>query len=189
LNTRDQEIVDIANSPKPSDAELFLRYRETQSKEVVGALFRKHMSLVFGVCVNHLGEKIQAQRATMGVFDRLLTTAHIPEHVDFRTFLFALTDKHCEQLKAGEQVTPIKLSTEEVNAYRAIHRIDEADITEADLKAAAKKLKDPLDRIFKSFYLDERSYMEIAKLEKTNVSAVKALLERAKEVLDKTLAN
>ena len=66
------KFIDLANAPEKSDEELFAECGQKADREVLAKIFRKHMALVFGVCMKYIGEKYAAQDASMEVFERLL---------------------------------------------------------------------------------------------------------------------
>jgi hypothetical protein len=59
------KIIDIVNAPTQSDEVLYASYIEGRDREVLGSLFKKYMSLVFGVGMKYLSDKAAAQDATM----------------------------------------------------------------------------------------------------------------------------
>ena len=42
---------------KKTDEQLYQDFLATKERDVMATIFRKHMSLVFGVCMKYIGEK------------------------------------------------------------------------------------------------------------------------------------
>ena len=95
--------IDLANAPEKTDEQLYQDFLATKERDVMATIFRKHMSLVFGVCMKYIGEKNGAQDSTMEVFERLLTHEITSEIKNFRAYLFVMTKNHCLMKMRGEK--------------------------------------------------------------------------------------
>lgn len=81
-----------------SDEELLARYREEGDLSLLGQLYERYMSLVYGVCLKYLEEREWAKDEVMNIFEKLVTTVPQQEIASFRTWLYVVTKNHCLML-------------------------------------------------------------------------------------------
>ncbi|GAB5539860.1 MAG: sigma-70 family RNA polymerase sigma factor [Salibacteraceae bacterium] len=178
------KIIDIANAPELSDEELFRQFSDTADREILAKIFRKHMTLVFGVCKKYLGDKHSAQDATMEVFERLLTNTINTEVKNFRAYLFVLTRNHCLMKKRGEKAVMIEISDRDMEIATEVHPIDEEKHEqERALKKCLDQLKEMQKTCVERFYLEKKSYLEISGALKLTLNSVKSHIQNGKRNL------
>ena len=100
--------IDLANAPERSDEDLYKEFVETKERDLMAQIFRKHMTLVFGVCMKYVGEKHGAQDSAMEVFERLLTLEINTEIKNFRAYLYVLTKNYCLMKSRIPNSIPLK---------------------------------------------------------------------------------
>ena len=61
-----------------SDLELIRQYKSSGDVSIVGHLFTRYTSLVFGVCLKYLKDREEAKDAVMHVFEKLVQS--LKEH-------------------------------------------------------------------------------------------------------------
>ena len=177
------EIIDIANAPERSDEELFSTFIETSDNEILGHLFRKHMPLVFGVCMKYVGEKSAAQDACMEVFERLMSNPVKSEVKNFRAYLFVMSRNHCLMKQRGEKVIHVPISESDMESAMETHPIDSTEQNEKLLAKCLKELKDAQKLCVEQFYLGKKSYLEISKELSITLNAVKSNIQNGKRNL------
>lgn len=176
--------VDLANAPDKSDEALYAEFLDTKDREVMGQIFRKHMTLVFGVCMKYVGEKHGAQDATMEIFERLITLEITTEIKNFRAYLYVLSRNYCLMKKRGEKVVHIEISEKDMEIATEVHPIDDGgDGREKVLKKCLEQLKDMQKACVEQFYLSKKSYLEISTELKMNLNAVKSHIQNGKRNL------
>lgn len=178
------KIIDIANAPTLSDEAQFEQFLQDRDREVMAALYRKHMTLVFGVCMKYLGEKTAAQDATMDVFEQLLDLQPANPIKNFRAYLYVLTKNFCLMKKRGEKVQLVEISDSDMELATEVHPIDEQREKRASaLEACIKQLKDLQHKCIVQFYLKQKSYMEISDSLSINLMSVKSHIQNGKRNL------
>lgn len=177
--------IDLANAPAQSDEELYSTFVETQDREVMGLLFRKYMSLVFGVCMKYLREKNTAQDNTMEIFERLLEHQPSSEIKNFKAFLYVVSKNHCLMKQRGEKMISIEISESDMESAMQMHLIDNSPDEKQDqlLQKCMKTLKDFQKDCVTLFYLRKKSYLEISHDLKMNLNAVKSHIQNGKRNL------
>ena len=61
-----------------SDVELIAQYKESGDLALVGALYNRYMTLVYGVCLKYLKDREESRDAVMQIFEKLMIS--IKEH-------------------------------------------------------------------------------------------------------------
>ncbi len=134
--------IDLANAPERSDENVYIEFVETKDRELMAHIFRKHMTLVFGVCMKYVGEKHGAQDASMEIFERLLMLEINTEIKNFKAFLYVMTRNYCSMKKRGEKVIHIEISDQDMAIATEVHPIDQAAKKEKALRKCLDQLKD-----------------------------------------------
>lgn len=175
----------MANAPAQTDEELFNSFIATQDREVMGLLFRKYMSLVFGVCMKYLREKNTAQDNTMEIFERLIQHQPSSEIKNFKAFLFVVSKNHCLMKQRGEKMMSMEISESDMESAMQMHLIDSSRDEKQDqlLQKCMKTLKDFQKECITMFYLKKKSYLEISRDLKMNLNAVKSHIQNGKRNL------
>ena len=177
--------IDLANAPEPSDEALYSQYLDTKEKEILARLFRKYMTLVFGVSMKYLREKHTAQDATMEVFERLMQHQPSSTIKNFRAFLYVVTKNHCLMKQRGEKTISLEISEEVMESAMEMHPIDKEghEGKEKALAKCLKELKELQKDCVELFYLKQKSYLDISKELKVTLNAVKSHIQNGKRNL------
>ena len=184
------KFIDLANAPEKSDEELFAECGQKADREVLAKIFRKHMVLVFGVCMKYIGEKHAAQDASMEVFERLLNVPVKTEVINFKAYLFVMTRNHCLMKMRGEKVTFKEITDHDMELAIEVHPIDEMDSSkdkEKALKKCLEQLKDAQKSCVEQFYLGKKSYLQLSKELKITLNPVKSHIQNGKRNLKNCL--
>ena len=179
------KIIDIVNKPKESDEVLYATYLNDRDKEVLGVIFKRHMSLVYGVAMKHLAEKNAAQDATMEVFEKLIDFAPQNEINNFKGYLFVMTRNHCLMKIRGEQIVTVEITDRDVELATEMHPIDleKGKSKEELLAKCLKMLKDHQKLCIEAFYFGKKSYSDISVESRLDISSVKSHIQNGKRNL------
>jgi len=179
--------IDAVNAPKLNDDEAYAEFIRTREKSVFGELFRKHMTLVYGVCMKYLHEKQASQDATMEVFEKLLTYEPKSEIRSFRAFLYVVSKNHCLMKIRGEKPVSVDFSEADMESASYVHPIDRPDDKTVALEKCLKQLNEAQNACIGLFYYEKRSYLEISRLQKLTLNAVKSHIQNGKRNLKQCL--
>ncbi len=197
-------------SPPPaaaplSDPELLARYRLRHDVADLGELFDRHLPLVFATCRRYLAPPDEdAQDASMQLFEYLVGAlkTHAPDN--FPAWLHATARNHClMQLRARRRGGPAggpRVLTfpdaADVETAAARHLPDaavaeqEALETETSLQAleqALAALPTGQRRCLELFFLENKSYQEVAAALGLDAAQVKSHLQNGKRMLRRRL--
>lgn len=173
-----------------SDAALLESFRQSGDMDMLGELYKRYMSLVYGVCLKYLKNRDEAQDAVMGVFEKLIieTTRHNIEN--FKSWLYVLSKNYClMQLRsASSENERFKRMQAESFSFMEngedLHPIDEdKPVNEKALEDCINKLKEEQLQCIRLFYYDNKCYREIATMLKLDENKVKSYLQNAKRNL------
>jgi RNA polymerase sigma-70 factor (ECF subfamily) len=176
------------------DSALLHRYRSTDDSGCVGMLFRRYRHLVFGVCLKYLKNTLDAEDATMEIFEKLHQDLKTIEVSYFKTWLYTVSRNHClmRLRKAGLVVEyPENLPEVGSNTVRQEEVIDEAeerflkemqyDQLEIHLANLKPEQRDCLTR----FYLQDKSYKQIMVETGMSLNEIKSHIQNGKLNLKK----
>ncbi|MEZ4936589.1 MAG: sigma-70 family RNA polymerase sigma factor [Crocinitomicaceae bacterium] len=172
---------------KSSDEELILLYQKTKDKAIVGELFNRYYHMVFGVGLKYLKNSDEAQDITMIAFESLFEKLLQNEVRNFKSWLYRLSCNECLMKLRKES----KTSTTEIETleYRLESNSDELkekekqELTFSKLEEGIESLKEEQKICIRMFYLEERSYNEIAVKTNFTLKQVKSFIQNGKRNL------
>jgi RNA polymerase sigma-70 factor (ECF subfamily) len=179
-----------------SDEELLKHYKQSGNKEVFADLFKKHVSVVYGTCLFYLQDKDEAQDATMQLFEKLLLDINNREIENFKGWLSFVVRNHCISIirKNKSQNKNIKsyyeFEYEDAN-YETEEKINAVsdDVMLANMKQCLPKLKENQRKCVELFYLNNKSYQDIANETEFSLNEIKSYIQNGKRNLKLLLEN
>jgi RNA polymerase sigma factor (sigma-70 family) len=193
-------IVRLFKSPPtapPTEAELLLRYRASGDLQALGDLYERYLHLVYGVAMKYLKDPDQAKDVTMQLFEKLVTALREHEVRDFASWLHTTAKNHClGQLRAQQRhpQQPLPQLNRPPGAENdegvmengwSEHPVD-ADEREAQLtqmETGLTHLPPEQQTCLDLFYLQEKSYKEIAEITGFELNKVKSYIQNGKRNL------
>ena len=190
-----------------SDAELLARYRLRRDVADLGELFDRHLPMVFATCRRYLAPPDEdAQDASMQLFEHLVGALQQHAPANFPAWLHATARNHClMQLRARKRAGPgagpllVRLpDAAGVESAAARHLPDAAaaDQDALDSEAALQSLERALTqlpegqrRCLELFFLESKSYHEVATALGLDPNQVKSHLQNGKRTLRRLLTD
>lgn len=171
------------------DQELVQQYRRTGDLDCIGRLFERHTDMVFLVCMKYLQDEEESKDATMQIFEQLVQALKKHEVSNFKSWLHVLSKNHCLHLirarksrsrlamqqteaQSTELTTTLELSGEE----RLELEIEALQLGLAELPAEQRTC-------LELFYLQQKSYKEIAVVTGCDLSKVKSYIQNGRRNL------
>ncbi|MFD2719336.1 RNA polymerase sigma factor [Hymenobacter monticola] len=188
-----------------SDQELLARYRAHGNVADLGLLYDRYLPEAFAVCRRYLAPPDEdAQDATMQLFEHLVKVlrTHAPDN--FPAWLHTTARNHClmqlrARKRAGPSAGPVILTlpdATDVETAGARHLQDEdaaaEDAQETELRlqsmeAALAQLPPAQRRCLELFYLEKKSYRDIATETGLEPNLVRSHLQNGKRMLRRQL--
>jgi RNA polymerase sigma factor (sigma-70 family) len=180
-----------------TDEELIGKYRETNNQEFVGRLFERYATFVFAISMKYLKDKEKSRDNTMLVFEKLLDNLKRFEVKNFKAWLHMITKNQCLMSLRSE-----KTRNKNINLYSNDEKsfmeneidphhddVNEKEINLSNLNEAIKSLTEKQRMCVELFYLQEKSYNEVAEITGFTMNEVKSFIQNGKRNLKIYLTN
>ena len=177
--------------PFLSDEELVHRYRNSHDNAYIGELYVRYTHLVYGVCLKYFQNDADAQDAVMQIFEKMMVDLK-KHHVEtFKPWLHTVVKNHCMMHFRKESATTkkeaelkniLKTDVENPEENHLDSEEDKALMVEY-LANGMESLKDEQRRCVEMFYLQDRSYQDIAAETGYTLNEVKSYIQNGKRNL------
>ena len=169
-----------------SDSEILLLYKKSGDLSLIGKLFTRYTSLVYGVCMKYLKDRELARDAVMQVFEKLISTLKSHEVDNFKGWLYVTARNHClMELRSKKGKFREEIDAPGVENQFVLHPDAENDLEEnlERLEECIKRLVDGQQECVRLFYLDEKCYKEITMITGLDLNQVKSFIQNGKRNL------
>lgn len=182
-------------APLPSyqeydDQDLIQQFRTTGDSAYVGELFRRYAHLIFAVSMKYLKDEDESKDASMQIFEKLIK--ELPRHdiIQFKAWLHTVTKFHCLMLLRAGKNQPRHVDPAIMENAGLLHpQEDELEDTMARerqlqlLEQSLPMLEEHQQRCLRLFYLEEKSYVEVAEITGYTMNQVKSFIQNGKRNL------
>ena len=158
------------------------------AREDLGELFQRYTHLAFGVCLRYLRNREDAEDAVMEIYEHLVGALRKHEVDNFKSWLYSVAANHCRMALRRRRGagTTVEISEELldavlVSAPAPAEAESEEELTA--LSAALARLGESQKRCIQLFYLEGRSYAEVAGLTGYGLGEVKSHIQNGKRNL------
>jgi RNA polymerase sigma-70 factor (ECF subfamily) len=181
----------LKNMEKLSDIELISEYKKSDDKDILGLLFKRYTKFVFLVSIKYMKNEDESRDIVMSVFEKLFTDLKRHEISNFKGWLHTVTRNHC-LLKLRNNQTVLRnqdnfkkdeLSIMEIetDSHLTNEKLKEKQL--ADLEKAVDELKPEQKICVDLFYLQEKTYTEVAEITGFSMNQVKSFIQNGKRNL------
>lgn len=178
-------------SPQLSDQELIERYARTGDKNYVGSLYKRYSHLVLGTCIYYFKDKDEAKDATLRIFEKMFEELLKRKVDNFKVWLSFVTRNFCisELRKKRVQLERDKefwKSEEALMESPEGPRHDSGEGKEIQLQRlekAIERLNTMQRQCIELFYLQQKTYTEVAALTGYTMNEVKSHIQNGKRNL------
>jgi len=175
---------DIVNA-QTTDRELVIQYKQEGDVRVLGELYQRYMDLIYAVCLKYLKEPAEAQDAVMSIFEELVNKLRKHEVSNFKGWLYTLAKNYCLMALRSNKQIPLTQMPEFMQLAENPH-LENAVEKELNLNRLSKcieGLSPDQKYTVQLFYLEEKSYKEIAGITQTEWNKVRSLVQNARRNL------
>lgn len=169
-----------------SDTEIIESYKKTGEVSLVGELFTRYTSLVYGVCLKYLKDRESSKDAVMQIFEKLISSLKNHEVENFKGWLYVTTRNHCLMELRGKKGKFIgEIPDGIMESDFQWHHETESDLEEnlAKMEDCINKLENGQQQCVKLFYIEEKSYREISAITSLDMNQVKSFIQNGKRNL------
>ena len=168
-----------------TDSELVARFK-SGDQSTLGVLFTRYTALVFGTALKYLKDRDEAKDAVMQVFEKLNQSLHQHEVASFKSWLYVTTRNHClMQIRAKRGKETKEITYNLMGSDYVLHLESEPEMEEnlSKLEKCIAELVIDQQRCVRLFYLDEKSYKEVADETGFDLNQVKSYIQNGKRNL------
>jgi RNA polymerase sigma-70 factor (ECF subfamily) len=172
-----------------TDAEIVSGFKETRDNQYIGVLFDRYAHLVYGMAAKYFAKEDDRKEVVMQVFDKLFESLLHFEIANFKAWLYSVARNHCLMMLKSEQATVGEESLKKIQEEFMENEGDmyqyaiTRDQTEDKLKEKIMLLNSEQRICIEWFYLQDKSYKEIAMLTGFDESKVKSYIQNGKRNL------
>ncbi|HVS96313.1 MAG TPA: sigma-70 family RNA polymerase sigma factor [Puia sp.] len=169
-----------------TDQELLARYYEDGNNEWLGILLQRYTLLLFGVCMKYLKEEEEARDCVQHIFIKVIT--ELPKYkVDyFKSWIYTIARNHCLMKLRDRHGHKTGLTDSLLAAWDE----EGGDSRHWEKERLLEWMSEALEQLVKEqklcvtlFYLDKRSYQEIATSTGYTLMQVKSYIQNGKRNL------
>lgn len=165
-----------------SDEELLLAYKKKQYSEVIGEFYVRYGHLVMGTSMKYLKNKFEAEDLTMNLYEKLPGKLVSHNITNFKSWLYMVTKNECLMLlrKNGNLTSSLTCELEDTD------QLDLKVETEKQLELLENAIEDlniEQKKCIKLFYIERKSYQEIAELLSLDLNKIKSAIQNGKRNL------
>ncbi len=175
-----------------TDEDLVHRYRNSFDTVYVGELYQRYTPLVFGVCMKYFKNEMQAEDATMQIFEKLITDLKKHHIASFRPWLHTVVKNHCmmqfrkesnEEKKMADMRREASIPVVENPDENHLSVVNDREFVLQYLKEGIDELKDEQRVCIELFYIKNVSYSEISTITGYGLKEVKSYIQNGKRNL------
>lgn len=168
------------------DQELLQRYYQDGNNEWLGILLERYTLLLFGVCMKYLKNEEEARDAVQQVFIKVLDELKKYPVSYFKSWLYMVAKNHCLMKLRGkghyvQEINERVMSAPEDPSAREELTLKDRNL---DLMAEALRLLNQEQQLcITLFYLEKKSYQEVAEITGSTMMQVKSHIQNGKRNL------
>jgi RNA polymerase sigma-70 factor (ECF subfamily) len=170
-----------------TDQQLLDNFRKSRDNEWLGALFERYTLLCYGVCMKYLKNEEEAKDCVQQVFLKAITELHKYDIRYFKSWVYMVAKNHCLMKlreKQGRQSADIEQQqiadeTDPTAKYQHLEKDKKLEM----LGNCLSDLNNEQKQCVTLFYLEKKSYQEIAAMTGYSVMQVKSYIQNGKRNL------
>jgi RNA polymerase sigma factor (sigma-70 family) len=170
-----------------TDQELLNNFQKDRDNEWLGILFERYTLLLFGVCMKYLKNEHEAKDAVQQVFLKAITELHKYEVQYFKSWLYMVARNHCLMKlrdRQGKVIADIEdQQIPDDSDITSRHQHIEKDRKLELLSNSLNELNNEQKQCVTLFYMEKKSYHEIAAETGFTVMQVKSYIQNGKRNL------
>ncbi len=168
-----------------SEQELLRRYYQEGNKEWLGILLQRYTLLLLGVCMKYLKNEEAARDAVQQIFLKAITELEKYEVEFIKSWLYMIAKNHClmqfrdknrQLVELSEQMAETEDSDEKLS-------IKEKDQLLDWMHESIKNLNPEQQQCVTLFYLEKKSYQQVAEETGYSILQVKSSIQNGKRNL------
>lgn len=168
------------------DKELLNRFYSDHNNEWLGILLPRYTLLLFGVCMKYLKNEEDAKDCVQQIFLKAINELHKYQVEYFKSWIYMIAKNHCLMKLRDKGKYPVEISERVMATPDTIedrNSLIAKDNTLNEMLEALQKLNREQQLCLTLFYLEKRSYTEIAANTGWTMMQVKSHIQNGKRNL------
>ena len=170
-----------------TDAELLQNFYSDHDNKWLGILLPRYTLLLLGVCMKYLKNEEDAKDAVQQIFLKVISELPKYKVEYFKSWIYMIAKNHCLMKIRGNKNYPVELD-EKVLPVKEFMDTEEMNHIEKDrllttMQESIKQLSTEQQQCVTLFYLEKKSYVEVAELTGYTMLQVKSHLQNGKRNL------
>ena len=177
-------IVNPSSEQQLTDQELLLRYKTDGNSNWIGMLFDRYAILLLGLCMKYLKNEEDARDAVQQIFLKVLSDVNRHDVVYFKAWIYQVARNYCLMQLRHQKDVELKESHMPGAAEPEDHSGHvQKDLLLENMQSAMDMLNDEQRSCVQLFYLEKKSYQEIADQTGFSLLQVKSYIQNGKRNL------
>ncbi|MFY0685896.1 MAG: sigma-70 family RNA polymerase sigma factor [Cyclobacteriaceae bacterium] len=150
---------------------------------LLGKLYYQYMHLVYGLCLKYLKSREDSQDAVMNIFEKISISLKDQEVTHFKSWLYTVTKHHCLMILRKDKkmlVNTEKIMESDIEMHQHNEELEE---NISALEKCIQQLKDIQQSCVRLFFLEKKSYQDIADLKEIELKTIKSHIQNGKRNL------
>ena len=176
----------LRNYNDKEDKELLQHFYDDGNNEWLGILLQRYTMLLFGVCMKYLKNEEEAKDAVQQVFLKVINELHKYKVEYFKSWLYMVAKNHClmklrDKGKYTQEINEKTMAAPQDSTD--LVQLREKDKTLELLSLAILQLNKEQQLCVTLFYLEKKSYQQVAEATGFNMMQVKSHIQNGKRNL------
>jgi len=166
-----------------TDQELLGKFAADNNSEWLGILLQRYTLLLLGVCMKYLKNEEEAKDAVQQIFLKAITELGKYRVIYFKSWLYMVAKNYCLMKLRDKQVN-VELEKVQVTAEETVKQehVDKEKVLSI-MEESLQYLNEEQKTCVTLFYLEKRSYQEIADTTGYSILQVKSYIQNGKRNL------
>jgi len=175
-----------------TDAELLQNFYKDHDNKWLGILLPRYTLLLLGVCMKYLKNEEDARDCVQQIFLKVINELRKYKVDYFKSWIYMIARNHCLMKLRDQKKMTVELNEHVAAATNA--ETDKKELVEKDallqrMESALNKLNPDQKICVKLFYLQKKSYSEVAEITGFTLMQVKSYLQNGKRNLKLLIEN
>lgn len=169
-----------------TDTELLQKFYSGHDNKWLGILLPRYTLLLLGVCMKYLKNEEDAKDAVQQIFLKVISELSKYKVDYFKSWIYMIAKNHCLMKIRGNKNYPVELNEKilPVEEFMDTERSHiEKDRLLTTMLESIKQLSTEQQQCITLFYLEKKSYMEVAEITGYTMLQVKSHLQNGKRNL------
>ncbi len=168
-----------------TDQQLLALCKDTDNNQYLGILLQRYTLLLLGVCMKYLKNEEEARDAVQQVFIKVIKEVKKYEITFFKSWVYMVAKNHClMELRKRHRTVPDDfaggLPADEQDPIDQRHERDGKEQLMGLVEQGLSQLQEPQKQCVTLFYLEKKSYQEIAEQTGVSLMQVKSAIQNGK---------